>query len=443
MMNVGMGGPRPGAIHDLMHDVRWSGEDIVGRSVTAIANTEPHVDQRDNLFVIAHANSPSFFADLFSVWEVGGCAVCVNARLSPMEMRNVVEFTQPCAVLVDGDTGVDLAVPTFATADEAVPTAASPPRPGSPDDPALILFTSGTSGDPKGVVHTHRSILARIALNQAHIGREDMARSLCTLPTHFGHGLIGNCLTPLLAGCDVFLMHGGGIARAAELGPVIDRHAITFMSSVPGVWKIATRVSAAPTSCALRRVHIGSAPLSSDLWREVVEWSGAREVVNMYGITETANWIAGASSATFDLEDGLLGTMWGGSAVVRGDDGTMQPHGSGEILLRVPSVMSCYYQRPDLTAGVLQNGWFCTGDTGVIDDRGVIRMTGRNRYAINRDGIKIYPEELDLLLERHADVTEACAFGLDDPISGQTVAAAVTLRDDAKATGTQLIEWCA
>ena len=127
----------------------------------------------------------------------------------------------------------------------------------------------------------------------------------------------------------------------------------------------------------------------------------------MYGITETANWISGALASLSEPEDGLLGMPWGGHFAVLGDDGVLRAKGEGEILLQVPSLMSGYYRRPDLTAEVLRDGWYHTGDTGSVDPSGVLRLTGRNRYAVNRGGIKVYPEEVDLLLERHPEVVEA------------------------------------
>jgi acyl-coenzyme A synthetase/AMP-(fatty) acid ligase len=137
----------------------------------------------------------------------------------------------------------------------------------------------------------------------------------------------------------------------------------------------------------------------------------------------------------------LLGTCWGGHYAVQDKDGRPSISGEGEIMLQVPSLMTGYFQRQDLTDEVLINGWYLTGDTGSIDERGVLRMTGRNKYAINRAGIKIYPEELDLLLERHPDVEEACAFGVADPISGEGVAAAVCLGAETNCSEQSLLDW--
>ena len=278
------------------------------------------------------------------------------------------------------------------------------------DDPALMLFTSGTTGTPKGVVHTFRSLVARLALNETFIGRADLSRTLCTLPTHFGHGLIGNCLTPLLHGGDVILMSGSDVRAVAQLGTIIDRYETSFMSSVPAFWKMALKMSKPPSGGSLRRVHVGSAPLSADLWSKIVGWSGTSNVVNMYGITETANWIGGASAAEFEPQDGLVGRMWGGRAAVLSDDGNLLSEGEGQILVQCPSLMAGYFDLDDLTARVLKDGWFHTGDIGRIE-AGVVRLTGREKYEINRAGLKVHPEDIDLLLERHQGVVEACAFG--------------------------------
>ncbi len=429
------------AIHDLVRDQRWSAAELA-RQIHARAGVLARFIEpgKDNMFVIAHGNSCDFFADLFAVWQVGGTAACVNAGLTGTELETVVEFTSPRAVLVDA-ADVSASVPVLRTADERTTDDKVEVTRGSLDQAALMLFTSGTTGDPKGVVHTHRSLLARLALNLAEIGADDLERSLCVLPTHFGHGLIGNCLTPLAAGGTVYLFHGAGLKGTSQLGAHIDDHQITFMSSVPAFWKLALRVSEAPGSNSLRRVHVGSAPLADVLWHNILDWCGTQRVVNMYGITETANWVGGASATDFDPEDGLIGTLWGGSAAVLNADGNLVPQGSGELHLRVPSLMTGYYRRPDLTDAVLKDGWYATGDVGRIDEASVLRLTGRSRYVINRAGMKVYPEELDLLTERHPAIAEACAFAMADDASGEAVGLAVSLRAEAELDSRELLAW--
>jgi oxalate---CoA ligase len=393
--------------------------------------------------VIAHGNSITFFADLFAVWATGACAVCLNPGLTSGEVENVVDFVRPTVVLLGREAAApaDLSAPTLCLA-EAVGGAPGPVARSGLDDPALILFTSGTTGTPKGVTLSFRALLARTSLNLAYIGGATLARSLCLLPTHFGHGLIGNCLTPLLAGGELLLLPEPALAGARALGELLAEHRITFLSSVPSFWRLALRVSPPPARSVLRQVSVGSAPLSAALWREIAAWTGIDNVVNMYGLTETANWFAGASARDLQPEDGLIGRPWGGRAAVLRADGRLASKGEGELLLRTPALMSGYYDRPELTAEAMRDGWYRTGDWGRIDGDGMMRLIGRRRNEINRGGVKVYAEEIDLLLESHPAVAEACCFAVPDEISGEAVAVAVRIAEGAEAEVARLRRWC-
>lgn len=376
---------------------------------------------------ITHGGTAHFFADLFAVWSCGAAAACLDPTLTAAERDNVIAFCKPALVLGEN---------------RAVTASAKPPprKDQSLENTALILFTSGTTGAPKGVALPFRAILARLALNQYEIGRDTLARTLVTLPTHFGHGLIGNALTPLTAGGDIVLVPRG-LTLAQSLGKLIDEHRITFITSVPSLWQMALRMSPRAKNATLKRVHIGSAPLSAALWSRIADWAGC-EIVNCYGITETANWIGGASSRDHAPADGLIGRPWGGAAGVKDDDGIIRTQGSGEIVVQTPSLMSGYLDRPDLTAAVMNNGWYATGDLGEVDAEGNIRLTGRAKDEINRAGFKVQPAEIDMLLDSHPSVAEACVFGVPDAVSGEIVAAAIRLNAGAKEDAASLRDWC-
>jgi acyl-CoA synthetase (AMP-forming)/AMP-acid ligase II len=145
----------------------------------------------------------------------------------------------------------------------------------------------------------------------------------------------------------------------------------------------------------------------------------------MYGITETANWISGASATEFEPEEGLVGRVWAGTAVVRAESGNVSSVGKGEILIQVPTLMQGYLNQSELTDGVFKGEFFCTGDTGSIDKEGVIRIFGRRKLEINRAGIKINPEEIETLVEKKEFVTEACVFAIPDEIAGESVGIAI------------------
>jgi thioesterase domain-containing protein len=287
-------------------------------------------------------------------------------------------------------------------------------------------------------VLSFRAIRARIEGNLNAIGRDVLRRSLVTLPTHFGHGLIGNALTPLAAGGRIVLPPSVGLAE--NLGRVIDSYEISFMSSVPAIWQRAIR-QPRPVLQTLRRIHIGSAPLKTALWSDVASWSGA-EVVNCYGLTETANWVAGASSRLDGIGQGLMGKPWGVRVAVKDDNGLVSDTGEGEILLGSPAAMSGYLDRPELTAAVLHDGWFHTGDRGRVDAQGSIWLTGRIKEEINRAGFKVQPSEIDLLLESHPRIAEACVFGIADPVSEEIVAAAIRPEPGEELVQQELVDWC-
>jgi acyl-CoA synthetase (AMP-forming)/AMP-acid ligase II len=392
-------------------------------------------------------NRIELFAELLAVWTRGACAIPVDSRLTAFEVEALARAAGARHAVIDETTSPELTrtlerlglrVLDGSGACTASARAAGPAPGPRPDDDALILFTSGSTGRPKGVVHTHRSLRARWAALRERLGVEPFARTLCLLPTHFGHGLVCNCLFPWLAGQDLFLLPPFAPDVVARLGMLIDDHAITFVSSVPPVWRLALRLARRPRAGTLRRVHCGSAPLSAALWRDVQQWTAIRAVANTYGITEVGSWIAGLADPEVVPEDGLIGEPWGAAvrilrsretAAVAAADAACAPGEPGHVWLATPGLMRGYLDRDDLTAEVVApGGWFLTGDVGLLDDRGRLHLRGREREEINRGGIKIYPADVDAVAERVDGVADVCTFALDDAAYGQSVAMAVVLR---------------
>jgi acyl-CoA synthetase (AMP-forming)/AMP-acid ligase II len=327
-----------------------------------------------------------------------------------------------------------------------VGAAPDPPIPARPsfglDDEALILFTSGTTGNPKGVVHTHRSLRAKWMALRHHLGLEKYRRTLCLLPTHFGHGLICNSLFPWLSGLELFILPPFAADAVMRLGRLIDEHRITFLSSAPAVWRLALRTAQPPAARTIERISVGSAPLSAHLWREIRRWSGTRDVANVYGITETGSWAAGTTVDDFEPEDGLIGMPWGGIVAVTGDGSVEAPPGIGELCapgesgfvwLNTPALMKGYLDRDDLTDQCVRGGWFLTGDLGYLDDRGWLVLRGRVRDEINKGGTKVYPADVEAVAERFPGLTDLCCFAVEDPAYGQNVGLALVLDDPSPA----------
>jgi acyl-CoA synthetase (AMP-forming)/AMP-acid ligase II len=442
-------------------------EPLTGRS-WGPAEAIDHVRRRAALYLerglvpgdrvfLHYGNTLEFFADLLAIWMLGGCAIPIDPRLTPFEITTLARAARPRFSVwreppddatATGLTDLDVPLLTATEDGRGVPGALLDGP--SLDQDALILFTSGTTGQPKGVVHTHRSLRARWMSLRDCLGLDRYRRTLCLLPTHFGHGLICNCLFPWLSGQDLFIVPPFRSDMVMGLGSLIEEHRITFLSSVPSVWRLALRTAKPPQSQTLERVSCGSAPLSAALWKAVQEWTGTKEVLNAYGITETGSWLAGTTVAGFEPADGLIGTAWGGVIrILR--SGTTEtapafaeqctPGEAGYVWVNTPALMRGYLGRDDLTSRVVRHGWFLTGDIGVVDERGLLFLRGREREEINKGGMKIYPGDVDAVVERFADATDVCTFGYEDPDYGENVGIAVVLQGTDEPTLKRLHDW--
>ena len=438
---------------------RWTAGDVTSRVAARLAGYRARGFAPGDRAFVHFGNCNEFFVELLAIWQAGGCVIPVDTRFTPFEIETLAAWARPRIAAFNGvadaevnaslsKLGVDVVNVAEVTA--VLPAVAGPPPGFRLDDDALILFTSGTTGQPKGVVHTHRSLLARWVSLRDHLGLDAYRRTLCLLPTHFGHGLICNCLFPWLSGADLYVLPPFRPEIVSQLGAIVDEHRITFMSSVPTVWRLAQRISKAPRDRSLVRVFVGSAPLSAALWCTVREWSGTSQVFNSYGITETGSWLAGTTVAGFEPEDGLVGECWGGalSVLKSGEPGTpdspgsiCRPGESGHVWVKTPALMRGYLDRDDLTAKVVSQGWFLTGDIGVIDDRGWLYLRGREREEINKGGMKVHPADIDAVIERFRATRDVCAFAYPEALLGEDVGVAVVLDGGDDATFLDLHDW--
>jgi len=439
---------------------RWAPADTHMRVEARIAAYAAEGLKRGDRVFIHFGNCPEFFAELLAVWTLGACAIPIDPRFTTYEIENLARWSRPvCSSwLTTPDDMLNRALGSLGVTVLEVPKGISPPRRSSRDpmrgfmldDDALILFTSGTTGQPKGVVHTHRSLRARWMALRDHLGLAAYARTLCTLPTHFGHGLICNCLFPWLSGQDLYIMPPFRPDTTARLGAIIDEHQVTFVSSVPALWRLALRIAKPPAGTSLQRVFVGSAPLSAALWKDIQAWTHSATVMNAYGITETGSWLAGTTVGEFEPEDGLVGVAWGGVVRVLSSrdpsapletGSECRPGESGHVWTLTPALMRGYLDRDDLTAQVVSGGWFATGDIGVMNEKGWLLLRGREREEINKGGMKVYPGDIDGVIERFPATLDVCTFAFTDALMGEDVGVAVALKQQDEKTLRDLYRW--
>jgi len=445
-----------GSLTEPLSGRRWSPQDV--RREVRLREQAFRADglEPGDRVLILFGNSLEFFAELLAAWRLGACAIPVDARLTAFEVEKLAQAAQARFSVVDDATPastLQAVAGTIVRQTLSLPPVSSAASRGAAawpvlDDDALILFTSGSTGDPKGVVHTHRSLLARWQALHDHLGLQAYRRSLCLLPTHFGHGLICNCLFPWLGGCDLFIVPPFKPELVMQLGALIDEHEISFLSSVPSVWNLALKTARPPTGGTLRRAHVGSAPLSASTWTQIQEWCGIRDVYNAYGITETGSWVAGTTGEDVVPESGLIGRPWGATIRVvdhaESDAPDGRPCGPGEpgmVWLQTPALMKGYYQRPDLTGAAVRHGWFKTGDIGLTDERGRLFLKGRERDEINKGGLKIFPADIDEIIEQFPATRDVCSFAFADDFYGENVGLAVVLEDRRDDTVLGLYRW--
>jgi acyl-CoA synthetase (AMP-forming)/AMP-acid ligase II len=417
--------------------------------------------RRGDLVFLHHGNTLEHFVDLLALWALGASAAPIDPRLTGFEIETLARSARPRASLWPAPPGADVAAAMAALGVAVLESPHASDLTGGrsaesrsidalePDRDALVLFTSGTTGSPKAVVHTHRSLQSKWAALRAHVDLGDLERTLCVLPTHSGHGLVCNALYPWLSGRALAVLPAFRSEAILRLGALVDEHGITFLSSVPALWRLALRSARAPRAGTLRRVFCGSAPLSAAMWRDIAEWTGAAAVSNVYGLTETGSWVAGSAPGTAP-EDGLIGLPWGATLRVGSDSAA--PHeilpdrpaaadAVGPVWVRTPALMRGYLGREDLTAKAVRAGWLDTGDIGCLDSAGRLHLRGRQRDEINRGGVKVYPTDIETVVEQFDRTLDACAFGYDDGSGEDEVALAVVLSATDVATLRRLHSW--
>ncbi|HTS52550.1 MAG TPA: acyl--CoA ligase [Burkholderiales bacterium] len=316
--------------------------------------------------------------------------------------------------------------------------------PAAPDDIALVLHTSGTTSRPKIVPLSQRNVCASARNIRQTLALTSADRGLNIMPLFHIHGLIAGTLAPLSAGSEVCCTSGFNALRffswMAEARP-------TWYTAVPTMHqtilsraaKNAEIIKANP----LRFIRSSSSSLAPQIIQELEQVFGA-PVIESYGMTEAAHQMTSNPLPPGKRKPGSVGLAAGPEVGVIDAAGNLLSAGAtGEIAIRGLNVMSGYENNPKANGEAFSNGWFRTGDQGVMDAEGYITITGRLKEIINRGGEKISPREVDEVLMDHPAVQQCVTFALPHDKLGEEVAAAVVLREGAQAGEKDLREFAA
>ncbi len=409
-------------------------------------------------------NVPQFPIVYFGILRAGCVVVPMNVLLKAPEVAYYLEdagarafffwdgFADEALRGAAGVPGLDLRVSVAAVPNMSAPEGAEDfmqllagvqptgeVTPTAPGDTAVILYTSGTTGKPKGAQLTHDNLLMNciVGARIARVTADDV--TLATLPFFHAFGASNVMNTAVYAGGTLTLLPRFEPVKALQM---IERDRVTVFAGVPtmyiaflkaydeGQWDVSS----------IRMAISGGAALPEQVLREFEEKFGA-PILEGYGLSESS------PSATFNRPDrprkvGSIGLpIWGVELKVLGDGGeTLGDDANGEICIRGHNVMKGYHNRPEATAETIDaDGWLHTGDIGYRDSDGYYFIVDRKKELVIRGGFNVYPREIEEVLYQHPAVLEAAVFGMPDATMGEEVVAAVALRPGQSAEEGELI----
>ena len=392
---------------------------------------------------ILDKNCDVYLELLLALDKAGAVGVPVNWRLTAHEVAAVVGDADPAALVVGEEfrssaDRVDCRVLGFGE----LPRGGGDPHRDREDAVTWQLYTSGTTGLPKGAMLTNQNLLGLIGpLGWEAPELQEGARGLVAMPLYH----IGGCgwaLAVLTQGCTAVVLRE---VVPADLLRVLAEQRVNSAFLVPAVLLFLTQVPGVEETdfSALRNIHYGASPISRELLMRSIELFGCR-FTQLYGLTETTGAITALRHDDHTGERLLsCGRAMFGSELrvvdLLGAD--VAPGEIGEVIYRGNGLMAGYWRRPDDTAAAIRDGWFHTGDAGSLDGDGFLYIRDRIKDMIVSGGENIYPAELESALMAHPAVADVAVIGVPDDRWGETVRAIVVRRPDAELTEEELIDW--
>ena len=452
--------------YSLLH---YKGKAITNRELDRLVNrvasglVELGVKPGERVTLIM-GNSPELLIAMFACFKIGAWAMPVVLSLRPPELALVLNDAEPSTLIAqrifseriqepakeDGGiryrvlVGKGPGLPHWLMWEDWI--AGQPDefkaRDCEPDEVALLLYTSGTTGNPKGVMLSHLNLHSN-ALNSARSqGLRPGEVNLLVLPLNHSFGI-----TAWLAA----LVYGMQVVLLSRFDPVevirsIDRYQVESSAMVPTMLHFLLGVPERDRGeglQSLRRIVVGAAPLRLQLRDRFERAYPHIQILEAYGLTEASPGVT-VSRPDRPQRSRTVGQSIENQEVRIVDelDNPLGPGQVGEVCTRGPHVMTGYYQRARETAEVLRNGWLHTGDAGYLDEEGYLYLTERLKDLIIRGGENVYPSDVERVLCSHPAIAEAAVIGMPDEIYGEEVVAVVVKRPGALVTERELIAYC-
>lgn len=403
-------------------------------------------------------NSRELFETYIACGLVGATAVPVNGLNTARENGLLFADCTPAALVAEASLldrvpaevlpgSLTLRLVTVGTApgwwsyDQAIETAGerTAPEPSRAEAPALIIYSSGTTGSPKGIVLRQQGVVDNARLASGVLGYRDSDRFLTLLPTYSSFGFAFDFLQAGLVGASTVITPVFDAAAAVEL---IERYRVSCLAGVPTMFvRMAQHMAGRDLTC-LRLIDVGGGPVPEKLKEDLRSTLGV-DTLESYGLTEISP-VATVQRPGAPVRPGSCGPALPEieARVVDAADRDLPAGAPGELLFRCRTLMIGYWNQPELTATTLRDGWLHSGDIGTMDEDGHLYVLDRLKDMIVTSGNNVYPKEVEIVIFEHPAVQSVAVAGLPDEVRGETVHAFVVLRPGAAATAAELIEHC-
>lgn len=366
-----------------------------------------------DIVALLYENSIEFYVAYYSIWQLGALVTPLNTLLKPHEITQILEHAEPKLVVISPALKEKVVYPQCPLLIDQLDTIAEDfdphfaPVARAPELPAVILYTSGTTGFPKGVVLSSSNILINCAQGASEfIDEEEHEVIYAALPLFHSYPQNTAVWSSMMVGATVIIIPK--IERKALLEGL--EHNPTLIIGIPQLFGLFCLMRNAPFRNVKYFVCGGDAlPDKIALYFELIY---QRKLCNGYGLTETSPFLS------VELADERVPTTLVGAPMpdiiveVRDEQNKPVPQGTvGQLWVAGPNIMQGYYKAPEATAENIVNGYFATGDLVFLDDRGRIVLAGRSKDLIKSKGIKVYPQEIENILMTHPHITAAAVVG--------------------------------
>ncbi|MEU6561308.1 class I adenylate-forming enzyme family protein [Nocardia nova] len=407
--------------------------DAVRRAATAFA---AHGVSSGDVVAVMLPNTVSLVVSLFAAWRLGAAVTPVNPSLVAAEIS--YQSADAGAKVLVTDRPMDIGLTVLTSAELTARPPADIPIETREDALALLVYTSGTTGRPKGVMLDHANLNAMCAMVIGAFELTATDHSLLVLPLFHVNGIVVSTLSPLLA--------GGRATIAGRFDPGtffdrLERSGATYFSAVPTIYTMLAdlRPEIAPDTSAVRFAVCGAAPASAELLGKFENRYGI-PIVEGYGLSE-GTCASVVNPLRGRRKPGTVGLPLPGQTIRIADpDGNpVAAGGTGEVLIQGPNVMRGYLNRPQETADTIVGGWLRTGDIGRFDEDGYLVLVDRAKDMIIRGGENIYPKEIESVVYQLPEVAEAAVVGRASEVYGEEPVLFLALNSGATLTADDVL----